>query len=72
MQKKVSEDILLSFSAGISRTQFRYVEYDDYYQYVSKKEANNLEYEGGLKWDSHLLFPFGLTFSFHFLEFRSL
>lgn len=63
---KVSEDILLSFSVGISGTQFKYVEYDDYYQYVSQKEANSLEYEGGSKWDSHLLFPFGLTISFHF------
>lgn len=63
---KVSEDILLSFSAGISGTQFKYIEYDEYYQYVSKQEANNLEYVGGTKWDSHLVFPFGFTFSFHF------
>ena len=66
LQKNLSNKINLSFSIGLSFTQYRYVEYDDYYKYVSKWDENHSTYTDNPRWDSHFLFPFGITISLMF------
>lgn len=57
---------ILSFSSGVSYTQYKYVEEEDYYKFVSKDEANSLDFIGEPKWDSYWMIPIGITISYHF------
>jgi len=65
LQKNLSNKINFSFNIGFSFSQYKYAEYDDYYKYVSKKEANKKDYIGDTKWDSHWMIPFGATLTIH-------
>lgn len=63
---KVFRNTTLSLSSGISYTQFKYVEQENYYKFVSKEEASRIDYIGKPKWKSYWMIPVGLTISYHF------
>jgi hypothetical protein len=63
---KIFNSATLSFSSGISYTQYKYVEQEDYYKFVSKEEENRIDYIGKPKWKSYWMIPIGITISYHF------
>ncbi len=65
LQKNLSNKINFSFNIGFSFSQYRYVEYGNYYKYISRKEANEKDYIGYAKWDAHWMIPFGVTLTIH-------